>query len=54
MDARICRAEIMSRSCGSIHDKLLQLADTTAVIPGHGPATTIGRERERNPFLQGL
>jgi hydroxyacylglutathione hydrolase len=38
----------------SIHDKLLPLGDTTAVIPGHGPNTTIGRERARNPFLQGL
>ena len=38
----------------SIHDKLLPLDDTTAVIPGHGPNTTIGRERVRNPFLQGL
>lgn len=38
----------------SIHDKLLPLDDTTAVIPGHGPNTTIGRERARNPFLQGL
>ena len=38
----------------SIHDKLLPLEDTTAVTPGHGPNTTIGRERARNPFLQGL
>jgi len=38
----------------SIHDKLLPLHDTTAVIPGHGPNTTIGRERAWNPFLQGL
>ena len=38
----------------SIHDKLLPLDDTTAVIPGHGQNTTIGRERARNPFLQGL
>jgi glyoxylase-like metal-dependent hydrolase (beta-lactamase superfamily II) len=38
----------------SIHDKLLPLDDTTAVIPGHGSNTTIGRERARNPFLQGL
>lgn len=36
----------------SIHDKLLTLPDETNVIPGHGPATTIGRERERNPFLR--
>jgi hydroxyacylglutathione hydrolase len=38
----------------SIHDKLLPLDDATDVIPGHGPNTTIGRERARNPFLQGL
>ncbi len=38
----------------SIHDKLLPLADQVLVIPGHGPNTTIGRERERNQFLQGL
>ena len=36
----------------SIHDKLLALDDATIVVPGHGPLTTIGRERERNPFLQ--
>ena len=38
----------------SIHDKLLPLDDQVQVIPGHGPNTTIGRERARNPFLQGL
>jgi glyoxylase-like metal-dependent hydrolase (beta-lactamase superfamily II) len=38
----------------SIHEKLLPLADETVVIPGHGPNTTIGRERRFNPFLQGL
>jgi hydroxyacylglutathione hydrolase len=38
----------------SIHDKLLTLPDETLVIPGHGQATTIGREREQNPFLRGL
>lgn len=36
----------------SIHEKLLTLPDETTVICGHGPATTIGRERERNPFLR--
>jgi hydroxyacylglutathione hydrolase len=35
----------------SIHDKLLTLPEEAAVIPGHGPLTTIGREKERNPFL---
>jgi glyoxylase-like metal-dependent hydrolase (beta-lactamase superfamily II) len=36
----------------SIHDRLLTLPDETQVICGHGPSTTIGRERDRNPFLQ--
>lgn len=36
----------------SIHDKLIVLPDETLVYPGHGPATTIGRERDTNPFLQ--
>ena len=35
----------------SIRDVLLQLPDDTAVYPGHGAATTIGRERRLNPFL---
>jgi len=35
----------------SIHDKLLSLPDETVVVPGHGPNTTIGDERETNPFL---
>jgi glyoxylase-like metal-dependent hydrolase (beta-lactamase superfamily II) len=35
----------------SIHDKLLVLPEDTYVLPGHGAATTIGREKERNPFL---
>ncbi len=36
----------------SIFQKLLRLPDETTVYPGHGPATTIGRERAQNPFLQ--
>ncbi|HUX46054.1 MAG TPA: MBL fold metallo-hydrolase [Terracidiphilus sp.] len=36
----------------SIQDRLLPLPDETRVIPGHGPVTTIGRERRSNPFLQ--
>ena len=35
----------------SIHDRLLTLPNDTVVIPGHGPMTTIGTERETNPFL---
>ena len=36
----------------SIQSRLLSLPDETKVIPGHGPATTIGSERETNPFLK--
>lgn len=36
----------------SIERKLLPFADETLVIPGHGPFTTIGEERNTNPYLQ--
>ncbi|AEV87407.1 hypothetical protein ACWT_6394 [Actinoplanes sp. SE50] len=38
----------------SLRDKILPLADDTVVLPGHGPATTIGRERASNPYLRDL
>ena len=34
-----------------IREKLFPLDDSMTVLPGHGPATTIGRERRENPFL---
>jgi glyoxylase-like metal-dependent hydrolase (beta-lactamase superfamily II) len=37
----------------SIRTQLLTLPDETVVYPGHGPETTIGRERATNPFLTG-
>ncbi|KLK94115.1 hypothetical protein AA309_06625 [Microvirga vignae] len=37
----------------SIRDKLLPLGDDIAFICGHGPMSTIGHERQTNPFLQG-
>ena len=36
----------------SIKEKILPLADNVQLLPGHGPATTVGWERRRNPFLQ--
>ncbi len=36
----------------SIHERLLTLPEETLVVPGHGEETTIGRERETNPFLR--
>ncbi len=38
----------------SIHNRLLIFPDHTPVFPGHGSPTTIGEERERNPFLTGM
>ncbi len=38
----------------SIRETLLRFPDETPVFPGHGLPTTIGEERELNPFLQGL
>ena len=35
----------------SLHQTVLALPDDTVVVPGHGPITTIGEERESNPFL---
>jgi glyoxylase-like metal-dependent hydrolase (beta-lactamase superfamily II) len=37
----------------SIREKLLVLPEETLVIPGHGESTTIGQEKESNPFLTG-
>ena len=36
----------------SIREQLLPLPDETQVLSGHGPATTIGAEKQYNPFLQ--
>jgi glyoxylase-like metal-dependent hydrolase (beta-lactamase superfamily II) len=41
----------ISKLLHSIHERLLTLPDEVAVIPGHGPRTTIGSERLSNPFL---
>jgi hydroxyacylglutathione hydrolase len=38
----------------SIERELLPLSDDTIVYSGHGPETTIGRERRTNPFLTGI
>jgi glyoxylase-like metal-dependent hydrolase (beta-lactamase superfamily II) len=35
----------------SLRDVVLPLDDATVVLPGHGPATTVGRERATNPYL---
>lgn len=42
----------MPTMLASLRDKVLPLADDTVVLPGHGPATTVGRERRTNPYLR--
>ena len=36
----------------SLHDKVLPLPDSVAVLPGHGPQTTMAHERATNPYLK--
>ncbi len=42
----------MEQMMDSLRSKLMRLPDETIVHPGHGPATSIGNERQSNPFLQ--
>ena len=42
------RAQLLN----SVTETLLPLGDDVTIYPGHGPATTIGRERAQNPFVQ--
>ncbi|MEL1135102.1 MBL fold metallo-hydrolase [Desulfitobacterium sp. THU1] len=55
-DGSVGRADFpggsMEELINSIEEKLLILPDDTMVYPGHGPETTIGREKRDNPFLQ--
>ena len=52
----IGRTDFPGASCQqliqSIKEKLLILPDTTIIYPGHGPHSTIGKERKSNPFLK--
>jgi hydroxyacylglutathione hydrolase len=41
----------MKKLLQSLHTRVMALPDETLVIPGHGNPTTIGKERETNPFL---
>ena len=42
----------MEKIMRSLHNQVMALPDETEVVPGHGSLTTIGEERETNPFLQ--
>jgi glyoxylase-like metal-dependent hydrolase (beta-lactamase superfamily II) len=38
----------------TLQEKILTLSDEIRVLPGHGPETTIARERKSNPYLKNL
>jgi len=38
----------------TLRSRVLPLHDTTVLLPGHGPQTTMGRERATNPYLRDL
>jgi hydroxyacylglutathione hydrolase len=44
----------MPEMLASLAERFLPLPDELQVLPGHGPVTTVGRERASNPFLAGL
>ena len=44
----------MAEMTASLRNVILPLPDQTAVHPGHGPSTTVGRERVSNPYLLDL
>lgn len=44
----------MEQMNASLREVILPLPDETVVQPGHGPSTTVGRERAGNPFLRAL
>jgi hydroxyacylglutathione hydrolase len=44
----------MAEMTASLAGRFLTLPDELEVLPGHGPRTTVGRERASNPFLVGL
>ena len=46
--ARRAHADMLN----SLRTRVLPLPDATAVLPGHGPQTTMARERAVNPYLQ--
>jgi glyoxylase-like metal-dependent hydrolase (beta-lactamase superfamily II) len=48
-DLPLCDPAALERSLA----RLAELPEETVVHPGHGPSTTIGRERRSNPFLNG-
>ena len=43
----------MNQLAASIRSKLYTLPDDTVVLPGHGPPTTVGQEKQHNPFVSG-
>jgi glyoxylase-like metal-dependent hydrolase (beta-lactamase superfamily II) len=43
----------MEQLIASVKEKVFTLPDSTAIFSGHGPQTTVGREKQANPFFRG-
>jgi glyoxylase-like metal-dependent hydrolase (beta-lactamase superfamily II) len=43
--------ELFNKALKTLREALAPLPDSTVLLPGHGPATTLGEERRANPFL---
>ena len=53
-DIQTIAANLIASRFTVLRTVILPMADPTVVLPGHGPRTTIERERATNPFLQDL
>ncbi len=50
---RSCPLSLYSIHLQSVKERILQMEETVILLPGHGPATTVGEEKTHNPFVMG-
>ncbi|HHZ83969.1 MAG TPA: MBL fold metallo-hydrolase [Nitrospirales bacterium] len=50
---RSCPATLYSIHLQSVKERILRMDESVVLLPGHGPATTVGEEKRHNPFVTG-
>ena len=50
---RSCPSDLYSIHLQSVRERILRLDESVVLLPGHGPATTVGEEKQHNPFVAG-